>query len=250
MLVTLATGPATPYAKCDQKKRDPNDADDVRHSGKCAGHVAGVRPDKTNHRPADEQNDIAATHSRIRRAVMIRAYTGRLSVCEHDDAILVGVELRSRLERDAAEGNRDIHSAGTVLPTWPRVRPKRLHAKPEPVERDRIANASVDDDPGPTIVERESCDLVAEQRTPKGTATVHDENSSIARPVNAIAQEHVVLVAADSGNAPCEIRPTELPELNQTDRRAIAMLINDIGRQPHEFDSSRPASGSDAPVCR
>jgi hypothetical protein len=41
----------------NQKKHDSTDANDVRHPGKRTGHVAGVRPDKADNRPHDEQND-------------------------------------------------------------------------------------------------------------------------------------------------------------------------------------------------
>src|SRR5262245_9421959 len=103
------------------------------------------------------------------------------SLCEHDYAVVVGVEHRTGWELGTAERDHDADLAGACLATRLRVRAERLDPDRQLGERDDVADAAVDDDPRPAVRYRDLGDVVAEQRAREGAAAVDDEHTPVTR---------------------------------------------------------------------
>ena len=66
-----------------------------------------------------------------------------------------------------------------------------------PAERVDVANAAVDHEPGPAVLERETGDVVADERAAQRAAAVDDEHAPVARLADAALHEDVVLETAN-----------------------------------------------------
>ena len=152
---------------------------------------------------------------------------------QDDDAVLVCDQARAGGERDPAERDRDADVTLSSLAARARVRPERLDAEAELVERDGVANAAVDDDSGPAAVPRERRNRVAEQRAAHRAATVDHEYAAFPGLRRLRANVHVVLIAPHGRDRPLEGRRAEAAELDQTDERCVAVLVEQVGRGGH-----------------
>jgi hypothetical protein len=115
------------------------------------------------------------------------------ALLDNNDAVVIRIEQRARLENDAAKVESHADRACAVLATGTRIRPHCLYSQLQGIESHGVADAAVNDDPDPTVVEREIGDVVAEQRTATGTATIDHENSAVTRLFETLAKEDVVL---------------------------------------------------------
>src|SRR6476661_5142030 len=82
---------------------------------------------------------------------------------QDDDAVRIGNEPCTGVERDPTEGHGDSDLTVSTLSARTRVRPERLDAEAELVQRDGVTNAAVDDDSRPAAVARERRDRITEQ---------------------------------------------------------------------------------------
>src|SRR5215211_6037472 len=134
---------------------------------------------------------------RGRRAGSVGARSWPQGVAGHDDAVLVAVEVRARLAAHAAEGDGDVDLAGPLLGALARVGPEGLDADVQLAEGDRVAHGPVDHQPGPAVALGQPGDDVADQGRVQRPAAVDHQHLALARFREDLADEDVVLVAAD-----------------------------------------------------
>ncbi len=83
---------------------------------------------------------------------------------DDDDPVRVAVEHLAGCEDGAAEAHRDVDLAGAVLPARPRVGAERLDPDLEVRQSLHVSHAAVDHEAAPAVRERETCDVVADER--------------------------------------------------------------------------------------
>lgn len=169
--------------------------------------------------------------------------TGLRSVWNYDEAIVVGMQERAGREGDSAEFERHSRGSSSFLAGGPGIGPQRLDTKAEQVESGGVADAAVDDHARPAVIQREPGDVVAQKCAAIRPAAIDNEHLPRAGPRQALANQDIVLIAANRRDPPGEDGRAERPERHQADRRSVAIFIEDVCCRCHAANLSGQTAG-------
>src|SRR5664279_3104836 len=132
------------------------------------------------------------------RRFRTRSWTSlRIMDGQRDDAVVVGPKVIAGAKGRSAEGDVDITFTRAGLTALPGDRAKCLHAEIHSGQQVAIPDGTVDDQPGPPVVDGELCDDVTRQCGVHRSGAVDEQHAAAPRGGQYGSEQRVVLKAAD-----------------------------------------------------